>query len=258
MELHLDDKTAIVTGAGRGIGLATVRALIAEGVRVAGVSRTITTELKESGAIPVAADLATLGGVDQGIGEAINALGGVDLLVNNVGDAGTPAAFVDTADEAWLQAFDINFFSAVRVTRAVVPSIVERHGAIVDVSTLSARFPSSGPGPYSTSKAALTAFGKALSEELGPQGVRVNTVSPGPVLTGLWENPDSFGSKMAAVYGLEQQEFVDGIAKNFNVTLGHIAAPEEIAGLITFLLSELAGSITGADYLIDGGMNKNG
>lgn len=257
MKLDLADKTAIVTGAGRGIGLATVTALIAEGVRVAGISRTVTPELTATGAIAIQADLATKDGVASGADQALAALGGVDLLVNNVGAGGTPGPFAEISDEEWRRAFDINFFAAVGVTRATMPSLIERRGAVVNVSTLSARYPSSAVATYSTSKAALTALSKGLAEELGPHGVRVNTVSPGPVLTGWWTEPDSYGAKTAAIYGTEQEEFVATMAKNFGVTTGRLATPEEVAGLITFLLSDRAGSITGADYLIDGGMNKN-
>ncbi|MGP4088168.1 SDR family NAD(P)-dependent oxidoreductase [Streptomyces sp. KR55] len=257
MELNLASKTAIVTGAGRGIGLATVRTLVDEGVHVAGIARTITPELEKAGAVAVQADLSAAEGVQTAIETASTELGSIDLLVNNVGTVGIPASFLETDDEMWTSVFDTNLFSAVRVTRAALPSLIERRGAIVNVSTLSSRVPSSAPGPYSTSKAALTALGKALSEEFGPHGVRVNTVSPGPIRTGLWEDPDSYGAKVAANFRTEQEAFVTQMADTFDITVGRLGEPEEVAALIAFLLSDLAGNITGADYVIDGGMGKN-
>src|SRR2546423_718734 len=125
MDLKLASKTAVVTGASRGIGLATVKALVAEGVRVVGASRTTTTELKETGAIAVAADLSTAEGAHTLVEQALAELGGIDLLVNNVGGGDDLAVqgFLDTDDEKWAAILDINLLSTVRVTRAALPSL---------------------------------------------------------------------------------------------------------------------------------------
>jgi NAD(P)-dependent dehydrogenase (short-subunit alcohol dehydrogenase family) len=200
VELNLATKTAVVTGASRGIGLATVTTLIAEGVRVVGAARTITAELKDSGAVPVSADLSTADGVAVLMECAFAELGGIDLLVNNVGvgDAVQPGGFLDVEDARWNEIFDLNLVSAVRVARAALPSLIERRGAIVNVSSINSRLPAAAPAAYSAAKAALTALGKSLAEEFGPRGVRVNTVSPGVVRTATWENPEGFGAKVAA------------------------------------------------------------
>ncbi|ROO89984.1 NAD(P)-dependent dehydrogenase (short-subunit alcohol dehydrogenase family) [Actinocorallia herbida] len=259
MDLHLTGKTAVVTGASRGIGLATVRTLIAEGARVVGAARTITAELKDSGAVPFAADLSTEGGVAALVDHALAEFGGVDLLVNNVGagdDVGL-GGFLDTDDTQWTRVFDLNLLSAVRATRAALPSLIERGGAIVNVSSINSRLPAAGPIAYSAAKAALTAFGKSLAEEFGPRGVRVNTVSPGAVRTAIWEAPDGFGSKIAAATGTEHADFLRGLPAAFGITTGRITEPEEVAALIAFLLSDVAGNITGADHLIDGGTVKS-
>lgn len=180
MELNLAGKTALVTGASRGIGLATVRTLTEEGVRVVGVARTPTPELEKTGALAMSADLSTDEGVRQMADRALAELEGVDLLVNNVGggDAIDLAGFLDIDDAQWASIFDLNLFSAVRASRAVLPSLLERRGAIVNISSINSRLPAAGPVAYSAAKAALTAVGKSLSEEFGPRGVRVNTVSP--------------------------------------------------------------------------------
>ncbi|MQY06720.1 oxidoreductase [Actinomadura macrotermitis] len=258
MDLRLTGKTALVTGASRGIGLATVRTLIAEGVRVAGAARTLTPGLKESGALPVLADLSTPQGAADAVARAEAELGGLDLLVNNVGggDGVEIGGFLDVDDEHWRHTFDVNLFSAVRVSRAALPGLVERRGAIVNVSSIGARLPGGRPIAYNIAKAGLTAFGKALAEEFGPLGVRVNTVSPGPVRTAIWEAADGFGGRLAEANGVPHAEFLQHVPAAMGMTSGRIAEPEEVAGLIAFLLSDAAGSILGADHLIDGGIVK--
>jgi len=258
MELNLTGKIAIVTGASRGIGLATVRALAAEGVRVAGIARTATPELKDSGAYAIQADLSTAGGVASAMDSALAELGRVDLLVNNVGagDDVQLAGFLDVDDTVWTRVMDINLFSVVRASRAVLPSLIERRGSIVNVSSINSRLPAVAPVAYAAAKAALTSLGKSLAEEFGPRGVRVNTVSPGVVRTAVWADPDGFGPTVAAAFGMDHATFLDRIPEAFGITTGRITEPEEVAALIAFLLSDAAANITGADYVIDGGTLK--
>ncbi|MEU3372646.1 oxidoreductase [Streptomyces sp. NPDC006660] len=258
MHLNLASKTAVVTGASRGIGLATVRSLTEEGVRVVGAARTITPELEQTGAYAVSADLSTAEGVAHLMDRAYAELGGIDLLVNNVGagDDVEPVGFLDTDDAQWARIFDLNLLSTVRASRAALPSLVERRGAIVNVSSVNSRLPAAGPVAYSAAKAALAALGKSLAEEFGPQGVRVNTVSPGVVRTAIWEDPDGFGGRVAAGAGAEHAAFLQRLPEAFGITTGRITEPQEVAALITFLLSDVAGNILGADYVIDGGTIK--
>ncbi|WP_129839615.1 oxidoreductase [Streptomyces sp. RFCAC02] len=258
MQLDLATRTAVVTGAGRGIGLATVRALAAEGVRVAGAARTVTPELKEAATLAVSADLSTAEGVRTLMDAALTEFDGIDLLVNNVGagDAVRPAGFLDTSDDAWHAVFELNLLSAVRACRAALPSLIERRGSIVNVSSINSRLPAAGPVAYSAAKAALAALGKSLAEEFGPRGVRVNTVSPGVVRTAVWEDPAGFGGEVAAGAGMEHAAFLARIPEAFGITTGRVTEPEEVAALITFLLSDVARNITGADHVIDGGTVK--
>ncbi|MEV6101699.1 oxidoreductase [Nocardia sp. NPDC051981] len=260
MDLGLNGKTALVTGASRGIGLAVAEALADEGVRVVGVARNVTPELEKVAAAAVSADLSTTEGALAAVGAALSELGGIDILVNNVGggdaDQLTLGGFLDVSDEQWRKLFDLNLFGVVTTTRAALPSIIERRGAIVTVSSINARIPASGPVGYSEAKAALTNLGKRLSEEFGPQGVRVNTVSPGPVGTDIWRGPDHIGAKLAAANGMDHEQFLNAVPAQFNIASGRIAEAKEVAALVAFLASEQAAIINGADYVIDGGILK--
>ncbi|MFI8460574.1 oxidoreductase [Kitasatospora sp. NPDC085464] len=259
MDLGISGKTALVTGASRGIGLAIARNLAAEGVRVVGAARTVTPELEEVAVAALSVDLSTRDGARSVVDRALAAVGGIDLLVNNVGgDTGNLSldGFLDVDDEQWQTIFDLNLFSAVWTTKAALPSILERQGAIVNISSINARMPTGAPVGYAEAKAALNQFGKRLSEELAPRGVRVNTVSPGPTATPVWTDPDGFGSKVAAASGVDHDALLAALPGQFNIASGRLTAPEEVADLVAFLLSERAANIHGADHVIDGGTIK--
>jgi NAD(P)-dependent dehydrogenase (short-subunit alcohol dehydrogenase family) len=260
MDLQLRGKTAVVTGASRGIGLATVSALVAEGMRVVAAARTLTPELKATGAIGVSVDLSTPEGPAELLARAEAEFGGLDLLVNNVGggDGGADrtGGFLSFTDELWVAALDLNFLSAVRTTRAALPLLTAARGSLVNVSSNGARIPHVGPIPYTTAKAALTAFGKALAQELGPLGVRVNTVSPGAVRTAMWESADGYGAGLARDMGVEHDQLLAQLPASAGMVTGRFVLADEVAALIAQLASPLAGSTTGADHIVDGGAIK--
>jgi len=260
MELGLNGKTALVTGASRGIGLAIAQTLAAEGVRVVGAARTISPELEKVAAATVSADLSTREGAVSIVDEAVQAVGGIDLLVNNVGggdvDRLVIGGFLDIPDEQWQAVFALNLFSSVWTTKAALPGIIERRGAIVNVSSINAHLPAAGPVGYSEAKAAMSSFSKRLSEEVAPLGVRVNTVSPGVIGSSLWRDEERFGGKMAEAYGVSHTDLLASIPEQFAIASGRIGEPEEVADLVAFLLSDRAANIHGADHVIDGGTLK--
>jgi NAD(P)-dependent dehydrogenase (short-subunit alcohol dehydrogenase family) len=258
MDLRLGGKTALVTGASKGIGLATVRLLVAEGATVVAAARTTTPELADTGAVVINADLSTLAGVHEAVDGAVGAAGDLDVLVNNVGGAvGTMlGTFAEFDDERWQAIFDLNFYAAVRAIRRATPSLRRTRGAIVNVSSVGARMPADGPFPYTAAKAALTALGTALSEEYGRYGVRVNTVSPGPTNTGLWVGVSEDGARVARGRGVDRSVIEAEVLEHLRLTIGRIVEPDEVAGVIAYLASPLAAGITGADYVVDGGVNK--
>lgn len=261
MDLHLADKTAVVTGGSRGTGLAIVQTLLDEGMRVVTGSRRLTDELKETDAVHVAVDLATSEGATELISQAMAQLGGIDLLVNNVGIGDTDdlikGALLDLRelpDSAWQQTFDLHFYSALRVTRAALPSLVERKGVVVNVSSAGARVVSAGPAHYNVAKAALNALTKVMAEQFGGLGVRAVTVSPGPIRTGVWTDDDGFIARVAREQGIAHAAFVDQMMASLGASTGRISTPEEVARLVAFLASP--NNITGTEHLIDGGIVK--
>lgn len=262
MDLELKDKIAVVTGGSKGIGLATARALALEGARVVVGSRRPSAELVELGTAygveAVEVDLATPDGPGRLVQQAVDLHGGVDILVNNVGVSEPASSIVEITDEHWQRIMDITFFSAVRAARAAIPVMLAAGGgAIVNISSLNARLAMPFIAPYCAAKAALTNLGTALSEEFAPQGIRVNTVSPGPVRTPMWTAPGAFADLMAAQAGTSAAEFMDRVLpESMNVTTGRISEPQEVADVVLFLASARARNITGADYVVDGGMDK--
>lgn len=262
MELHLKDKVAVVTGASKGIGLAVVERLAGEGAKVVAGSRTSTPELDALAAkhdvTVVSVDLSTAEGAERLVQQAVEKYGRIDVLVNNVGAAEPRESFLKVTDEDWRRIFDLTFFSAVRTSRAALPHLVQAGGgSIVNISSINARLPFPTVVDYSAAKAALTNLNKALSEEFAPQGVRVNAVSPGPVRTPFWTAPGAFADATAAAAGVTAQEALDVVLpQSMGISSGRITEAHEVADLTLFLASPVAGNITGAEIIIDGGQVK--
>jgi NAD(P)-dependent dehydrogenase (short-subunit alcohol dehydrogenase family) len=258
MDLELTGKVAVVTGASKGIGLAVTNALAREGVRVAAGSRKMTEDLTKlaasSSVHPVAVDLTTEDGPSRLVAEAVSAYGDLDILVNNVG-AVRPrlGGFLSISDDDWTSTLAINFIAAVRITRAALPHLLNRGaGTIVTICSVNSFLPDALVMDYGAAKAALANFSKALSKEIGPRGIRVNTISPGPVATGLWLGSDGVAATVAKATGGQPFAVADQAAKD-SVT-GRFTQPQEVADLVLLLVSGRAGNVTGADFVIDGGM----
>jgi NAD(P)-dependent dehydrogenase (short-subunit alcohol dehydrogenase family) len=258
VNLDLAGRTAVVTGAGRGIGLAVTRALRAEGVLVAAGALTGSPELsaltQDGGVAVVLGDLTTAARCQALVEEAVARFGGLDLLVNNVGGVRPRTeGFVGVTDAEWQWALEVNLLSAVRATRAAVPHLVSRApSAIVTICSVNAALPDPGVIDYSAAKAALRSFSKSLSKELGPVGVRVNTVSPGPVETALWLGPGGVAETVGRARGLDPAAVRDAAVAG--TPTGRFTRPDEVAQLVLLLASGAAGNVTGCDVLIDGGM----
>jgi NAD(P)-dependent dehydrogenase (short-subunit alcohol dehydrogenase family) len=257
MDLELAGRTALVTGASKGIGLAITRALAGEGVSVVAGALKGSTELDElartADVRPVSVDLTTPAGPGELVATAAAAVGGIDILVNNVG-AVRPRlqGFAALTDEDWEWSLTINLLAAVRTMRSAIPHMVDRPGAaIVTISSVNAFLPDPGVIDYSAAKGALTNLCKSLSKELAP-GIRVNTISPGPVRTDLWLGSAGVAATVGGSSGTDPSEVVR--RQEAQAPTGRFTYPAEIGDLVLFLASARAANITGSDFVIDGGL----
>jgi NAD(P)-dependent dehydrogenase (short-subunit alcohol dehydrogenase family) len=257
MDLELSGKVAVVTGASKGIGLAIVRSLSAEGAHVVAGARTVDGFAGIERVDAVSVDLAAPGGPEQLVADALARHGRLDILVNNVGGVHLRVdGFLSIGDEDFERSLQLNFFSALRATRAAVAHMAEQgEGAIVDVASVNAFFHPDGLViDYGVAKAALLNLAKALSQELGPKGIRINSVSPGPVATELWLGEQG----VAATVGKATGNSAEAIREQATAGMatGRFTTPEEVATLVTLLASPRTANVTGANYVIDGGLIK--
>jgi 3-oxoacyl-[acyl-carrier protein] reductase len=255
MELGLEGKTALVTGASEGIGAAIARKLADEGVRVAICARTEAT-LKATAAeiakatgmeiVPIPADLRTLAGCQGFVAEAADRLGGVDILVNNAGASGF-GPFVDLPDDAWTDAIDGKLLGYVRCARAVVPHMRQRGGGVIVniTGTTQQAVPLHTPG--SACNAAIRMFSKELSMELGPLNIRVNSVAPGRIQTA---RADRLLETTAAAQGTTPDVLLGQLVKT--IPSGRIGTGDDIADAVCFVVSDRATYVNGAALVIDG------
>jgi 3-oxoacyl-[acyl-carrier protein] reductase len=254
MELGLQGRTAIVGGASSGIGLAVAQALAAEGVRVAMLARTpdrLTDAAEAIGAnaLPLPVDLDVAGQIPVAVERAVEAFGGIDIVVNNSG--GPPKGRFDDLDEAqWELAYNRSLMSAVRLTKAALPHLrASDQARVISITSTSIKQPIPGLLLSNSLRSALAGWSKTIADELGPEGITVNVVSPGRVDTArLAELHTAWGERD----GLTLDEV--RVREAAKIPLGRFADPVEIGHAVVFLASRAASYVTGHVMQVDGGL----
>jgi NAD(P)-dependent dehydrogenase (short-subunit alcohol dehydrogenase family) len=208
----------------------------------------------------VAVDLSAADGPARLVERAVADHDRVDVLVNNVGAVRLRLnGFLATSDAEFEWAMQMNFFTALRATRAAVTQMVKQGGGtIVNVVSVNAFFqPDGGTIDYGAAKAALLNLTKSLSQELGPRGIRINAVSPGPVSTDLWLGEHGVAETVAKAMGVDAATARDKVVASIGgFATGRFTTPEEVATLVVMLASERTGNVTGSNFVIDGGLIK--
>ncbi|WP_108262370.1 SDR family oxidoreductase [Mangrovicoccus ximenensis] len=247
-----EGKRALITSGTRGAGAATVRLFEELGARVLTTARTRPPEMPE--AQFVAADLTRAEGCAHVVEAVRERLGGVDVVVHMLGGSSAPAGGYRALDDGeWRKEIDLNLMPAVRLDRALLPGMEEQgSGVVIHVTSIQSQLPlPEATTAYAAAKAALSTYSKSLSKQVSPKGVRVARVSPGWIET---ESAVDLAKRLAAEHGVDvaqgKQMIMDSLG---GVPIGRPSKPEEIANLIAFIASDRAGTITGTEYVIDGG-----
>ena len=252
-DLGLTGQRALVTGGTKGVGAAVVAAFRDAGVRVITTAR-VPPERPIEGVRFIAADVSTSSGCVAVAEEVKRQAGGVDIIVNVVGGStAPPGGFAALGDAEWAEALDQKLMSAVRLDRALLPAMLEQgSGVIIHVTSIQARLPlPESTTAYAAAKAALSTYSKSLSQEVSPKGVRVLRVAPGWIET---DAAVAMARRLAEAAGTDYEGGKQIIMKSLGgIPIGRPSRPDEVANLIVFLASPRAATITGSEYIIDGG-----
>lgn len=250
--LTLEGRRALITGGTSGAGAATVTLFRELGARVLTTARNKPADF--TGAAFVEADLSTKEGVRTVVDAVHQKLGGLDVLVNVLGGSSAPSGgFAALNDEEWDKEFNLNFFPAVRLDRALLPGMIAQgSGVVIHVTSIQNRLPlPEATTAYASAKGALNTYSKSLSKEVSPKGIRVVRVSPGWIAD---PGANGLALRIADQAGISYEEAIQVIMNSLGgIPLGRPAEPREVADLIAFLASDRASSITGTEHVIDGG-----
>ena len=245
-------RRVLVSGGTKGLGRATVKRFLAGGAQVITAARSHADPIDD--AVLIQADLTTAEGGEALAQAALDRMGGVDILAHVVGGSASPGGgFLALTDDHWLAELNLNLLATVRLDRLLVPQMIERGlGSVVHVTSIQSILPlPESTTAYAAAKAALRTYSKSISKELGPKGVRVNSVSPGWIMT---ESTGDFLGRLQAANGGTIEDARQAVLDSLGgISIGRGAQPEEVADLIAYLASDRAAAIHGAEFVIDGG-----
>lgn len=251
-DLELHGRRILVTGATKGVGAAVVPVLVEAGARIVATARSVPADSEN--VHYVAADVTTADGCALVARKALEHLGGIDVLVNVLGGSDAPVGgFAVLTDDVWKRELDLNLMSAVRLDRALLPTMISQGaGVIIHVTSIQHTMPlPDSTTAYAAAKGALSTYSKSLSKEVTPKGVRVVRISPGWVET---EASVRFAERLASQAGTDYEGGKKIVMDSLGgIPLGRPAKPREVADLIAFVASARASSITGTELVIDGG-----
>ncbi|MGL5072545.1 MAG: SDR family oxidoreductase [Aeromonas salmonicida] len=252
MDLALQGRRVLITAGTKGVGKAVLALFRDNGARVLTTARSRPADLPE--ALFVAADLTSVQGCNTVVDAVKARLGGVDIIVHVLGGSSAPGGgFAALGEDEWQRELNLNLMPAVRLDRALLPAMLAQgEGVIIHVTSIQRELPlPESTTAYAAAKAALSTYSKSLSKEVTPKGVRVVRVSPGWIET---EASVALAERLATQAGTDyeggKQIIMDSLG---GIPLGRPARPQEVANLIAFLASPLAASISGTEYVIDGG-----
>ena len=263
MDLDLKDRKVLITGAGEGIGRALALAFGKAGAQVAGCARTqprlhaLEEEIEGKSHLFQTVDVTQPDQLQEFHDRVLEQLGGLDILVNNVGDIGKLATFHELTDQDWRDSFEINLLPAVRLCRMFIPTL-KHSGAprIINISSIAGSRPTQIFPHYSAMKAGLSNLTASLAQTLAEDHILVNSVSPGPVWSRSWENDAQETVKQTGKSLHEvEEEIKSGTAQS--VPLKRMGMPEDVTGLVLFLSSDHASWITATNFTVDGGITQN-
>jgi len=263
MDINLKNRKVVITGVSEGIGRSLALAFGEAGALVAGSARNrerlsaIESEISGAGHFFYSADFSKSDDIQTFHNKAISAMGGVDILINNVGSIQKLAGFFELSDEDWQEAFDVNLMSAVRACRLFSSSLRRSDSArIINITSVAASRPGDVFPHYSAVKAGLCNLTISLARTLASDKVLVNSVSPGPVWSKSW---DDEAKNIAEKSGNDLQGIVDEMQTSSAETLllKRMGVPNDVTGLVLFLASDLSGWITASNFTVDGGFAQN-
>ena len=263
MSFDLTGRKALITGAGDGIGRSLALAFGEAGARVAGCARTdsrmqaLANEIQGDGHVLLTADLTSRKDLEAFQKEVLQQLGGLDVLVNNVGAIGKLADFMELSDEDWQESFEVNLLPAVRLSRLFIPSLRQsKTPRIINIASIAGIKPSPVFPHYSAMKAGLCNLTSSLAQTLAADGILVNSVAPGSVWSRSWENEARQAAEKSGVpFEAVAEEIKSSTAQT--VLLQRMGVPEDVTGLVLFLASDHASWITATNFTVDGGVLQN-